>query len=61
MDWRVWGLFTVNGSSSCFLGYGVLASQASRLARQPRYAVIADRVAGTLLIGAGLGLASARR
>jgi threonine/homoserine/homoserine lactone efflux protein len=43
------------------LGYGTLASQASRLARQPRHAVIADRVAGTLLISAGLGLASARK
>jgi len=55
------GLTSIVVEFFVLLSYGALASQASRLARQPRYAVIADRVAGTLLIGAGLGLASSRR
>jgi threonine/homoserine/homoserine lactone efflux protein len=43
------------------LGYALLAGRAAHLAAQPRFARITDRVAGSLLIGAGLGMAALRR
>ncbi len=40
--------------------YGTLAGRVARLARSPRYATYLDRVAGSLLVAVGVGLALVR-
>ena len=42
-------------------GYGSLAGRMSGLARRPRFAKLADRVAGSMLIAAGVTTAAIRR
>jgi homoserine/homoserine lactone efflux protein len=57
----VLGLTSIVVEFVVLLGYGLLAERASAFARQPRYARLVDRLAGTLLITAGVGLAFLRR
>ena len=42
-------------------GYALLAGRAAHLASEPRFAHVTERVAGSLLIGAGIGMAAIRR
>lgn len=43
------------------LFYAVLAGRVTHLATQPRFAAITNRVAGSLLVGAGIGMAAIRK
>jgi homoserine/homoserine lactone efflux protein len=43
------------------LGYAALAGRASAFALRPRFAATANRVAGSLLVAAGLGMAAIRQ
>lgn len=61
MQFALLGVTSVVAEFFVLLGYGVLAGRASALARQPRFAKTADRVAGALLLGAAAGLAGVQR
>ena len=43
------------------LFYAVLAGRVTHLATQPRFAAITNRIAGSLLVGAGIGMAAIRK
>jgi homoserine/homoserine lactone efflux protein len=43
------------------LFYAVLAGRVTHLATRPRFAAVTNRIAGTLLMGAGIGMAAIRK
>jgi threonine/homoserine/homoserine lactone efflux protein len=68
MRWDVWTAFVITETALCLsiefcvlLGYGALAGRMTRFAARPRFAKLTNRVAGSMLIIAGVGMASLKR
>jgi threonine/homoserine/homoserine lactone efflux protein len=57
----VLGISSVLVEFAILFTYGQLAGRALATARNPRFEKVTNRVAGSLLIGAGVGLATLRR
>ena len=60
-QYALFGAICVVVEVPVLLGYGWLAAQGRRLARDPRVALWRERVSGTLLVGVGASLAAIRR
>jgi homoserine/homoserine lactone efflux protein len=63
LAWQVAVLGVTSIAVECLvlLGYGLLAGQAARFASRPTFATITNRLAGSLLIVAGLGIVRQRQ
>lgn len=70
MSWNVWTLFAVTEAALCLspgpavllvLSQGLARGTAASLATRPRFSALANRVAGSLLVTAGVGLTALRR
>ena len=57
----VLGISSILVEFAILFAYGQLAGRALSTARSPRFEKLTNRIAGSLLIGAGVGLASLRR
>jgi threonine/homoserine/homoserine lactone efflux protein len=60
-QFTVLGMVSLAIEFSVLLSYGWAAERGSRLILKARFSLLADRIAGGFLIGAGLGLAATRR
>jgi threonine/homoserine/homoserine lactone efflux protein len=72
MSWSVWTLFAITEAALCLSpgpavagavpgAGGALAGRLTPLATRPRFSTLANRVAGSLLVTAGVGLTALRR
>jgi threonine/homoserine/homoserine lactone efflux protein len=57
----VLGISSIVVEFAILFAYGQLAGRALATARSPRFEKLTNRIAGSLLIGAGVGLAGLRR
>ena len=61
MQVAVLGITSVTFEFLVLAGYGALAGRATSIATQPRFAKITNRIAGMMLVTAGVGMAAIRR